>query len=419
MTPRPAVLCALGLALGLGAACFGRPANCELRDGKMFIDGRWVFLKIAKPLLNYADAAAVDSFIPHLPVLKEKHYSVVEINCYWHHFDRTGDMADLPTAPLRKFIDAVDAAGMYPCLSVETYGVGGGHVPEWFWKRHGDAVAIDSRGREVKDDEYGVMSRVPSLFCREYLDAARRYIRALTAAVPHQKILWFETTVEPQFMGRHALDFSPHALREWAAWLEANGFGGPAVPSERPVPQAFLEDARWNRFRAEWLADWINGDAAAFREVAGKDAYVAVDYLETCNPADMRNRNGDSLTFLRRLGSPNIIQVNWHWHVASRRPNACAYENVKRVMNETGRRWAVSEHMTLNGTDYSPEAVPDLLRNTIRQGTGFGWEFVSVTPDDSPFSLYNPDWSPRPTMKIVDERWSAWLDEIRAAHEAR
>ena len=410
------VLCALCGSL----LCFpahARPAGVVLHRGKMYVNGRWTFLKIAKPLLNYADAKSVDDFIPHLPTLKKKHYNVVEINCYWHHFDRKGDATNLPTAPLRKFIDAVEAAGMFPCLSVETYGVGGGQIPQGFWEDHPDAIAIDSSGREVKDDEYGVMSRVPSLFSKAYLDASRKYIWELARAIPHEKILWFETTVEPQYMGKHALDFSPHTRREWEAWLKENNLAGPAMPRP-PVQKDFLNDPTWNRFRAEWLAGWINGDAATFREIAGPDAYVAVDYLETCGP-DMRNRNGDSITFLRKLSSPNIIQVNWHWHVRDNQPNQCAYDNVKQVMKELGRDWAIAEHMTLNGTDYSVEQTPDLLRNTIRQGSGFGWEFVSVTPDRSPFSLYNPDFSPRPTMKLVDDQWPRWLLEIRAVHSPR
>lgn len=405
--------CMLCVLIGALTA-HARPAGVALHQGKLYINGRWTFLKIAKPLLNFADAKSVADFIPHLRVLKKKNYNVIEINCYWHHFDRKGDATNLPTGPLREFINAVEAAGMLPCLSVETYGVGGGQIPQGFWDKHPEAIAIDSDGKPVRDDEYGVMSQVPSLFSRDYLRASRAFIWELTRSIPHEKILWFETTVEPQFMGNHALDFSPHARREWTDWLKRNNFSAPAMPVA-PVPETFLNDPTWNRFRAEWLAEWINQDAAVFREIAGQNAYVAVDYLETCGP-DMRNRNGDSLTFLRHLTAPNIIQVNWHWRVADRKPNQCAYDNVRLVMKELKRDWAISEHMTINGTDYRLEDMPDLLRNTIRQGTGLGWEFVSVTPSDSPFAVYNPDWSPRPTMAVIDDHWTRWLREIQAAH---
>jgi hypothetical protein len=407
----------LAFILLLATSALARPANCVIRDGKLLVDGKWTFLKIAKPLINFADAAAVDRLIADLPVLKAKHYNAIEINCYWHQFDPAGDASDLHTGPLTKFVNAVAEQGMFPCLSVETYGVGGGHVPMGFWKKHPGAIAVDSNGKEVKDDEYGFGSAVPSLFSPDYLAASRNYIRKLTAAVPHERILWFETTVEPQYMGNHALDFSAPARAAWAAWRKRHPeVKAPAMPNGFPVPESFLADPAWNRFRAEWLADWVNGDAAAYRDVAGKDAHVAVDYLETCGK-DMRNRNGDSMTFLRHLTAPNILQVNWTWRVRERKPNQCAYDHVKQVMRETGRDWAVTEHMTINGSDYRTEDMPALLRNTIRQGSGFGWEFVSVTPDSkSNFACYNSDWSPKAQIRVVDENWDRWMAEMRAAH---
>jgi hypothetical protein len=380
----------------------------------MFINGQWTFLKIAKPLINYADEHAVDRLIKDLPILKSKHYNVIEINCYWHQFDPAGDCSDLDTKPVSKFINAVAAIGMYPCLSVETYGVGGGHVPAGFWEKHPDAVAIDSNGKKTSDDEYGVGSKVPSLFSPAYLSASRNYIRKLAAGVPYEKLLWFETTVEPQYMGNHALDFSPSALAAWKKWKRQHpDVKAPRDPAGFPVPESFLDNPAWNRFRAEHLADWINGDAQAYRDVAGKDAYIAVDYLETCGP-DMRNRNGNSMEFLRRLTSPNIIQINWTWRVGQHQPNQCAYDHVKEVIRETGRKWAVTEHMTINGSDYPVKDIPTLLRNTIRQGSGFGWEFVSVTPETrSSFSCYNDDWSPKPPIAAIDEHWAQWMKEIR------
>jgi hypothetical protein len=421
------------LFLMLCPRAVGRPPGTELRDGRLLVNGQWTFLKVAKPLRYFSVAKAVDQLIADLPTLKHKHYNCIEINCYWHMFDHDGDGApDESLEPLRKLIDAIAQRGMYPCLSVETYGVGGGQIPGGFWKAHSDAIAIDSDGKEVKDDEYGVMSAVPSLFSPAYLEASRNYIRNLTRGIPHEKILYFETTVEPQYMGNHALDFSPHAAAAWQAWLNDNHLADPArtINSSRPYlspdenrdgsyfssaarREALVKDPTWNRFRAEHLADWINGDAQAYRDVAGKDAWIAVDYLETCGP-DMRNRNGDSDVFLAHLTAPNIIQVNWHWNATKHAPNQCAYDHVRKAMREQKRNWAITEHMTINGTDYSVKDMPALLRNTIRQSTNLGWEFVDVGASNAGFSLYNPDWSPKPTMKVVDDSWDQWMAEIKA-----
>ncbi|MEX0669901.1 MAG: hypothetical protein WD060_05545 [Pirellulales bacterium] len=78
-----------------------------IRDGKLYVDGSWVFLKIGRPLRNFADPAACQKLTETLDTLQAKGFNALELNCYWHHFDK----------------------GMFPCLSVETYGVGGGQIP--------------------------------------------------------------------------------------------------------------------------------------------------------------------------------------------------------------------------------------------------------------------------------------------------
>jgi hypothetical protein len=388
-----------------------RPAEWEIRHGKLYVKGEWVFLKTAKPLRDFSKSEAVDQLIADLDILRQKNFNCIEVNCYWHHFDKDGDgTIDVDTVPLRKLIDAIHARGMFPCLSVETYGVGGGRIPEPFIKANPDCVAINSAGAQVKDDEYGFHSVVPSLFHDHYLNVTRRFIRNLTGAIDFSKILYFETTVEPQFMGKWALDYSPAAKIAYEAWRKSNP-DAPPWPDRFPIPEEFVADKHWNCFRAQSLARWVNEDAAAFQAVAGKDACIAVDYLETCGP-DMRNRNGDSLTFLRELTCASIIQVNWHWNANLHQPNTCAYKNIRQVMRETNRDWAITEHMTINGTDYVPEDMENLLRNTIRNSTQFGWEFVDVSPKGE-FSVYGENWQPKPTMKVVDDRWVEWLKEIR------
>lgn len=392
-----------------------RSADWTIRDGRLFVDGRWVFLKLAKPLCNFADPAACQQLADTLGTIEAKGFNAISLNCYWHHFDKDADgTIDASLEPLARLIDAIHARGMFPCLSVETYGVGGGKIADPFWKRHAEAIAITAGGGEARDVEYGFKTAVPSLFHAGYRTAVHAYIRSLVAGVPHRKILYYETTVEPQFMGHEDLDYSETAKQAYGSWLAKHGIEGPAWPDAFPVPEEFRTHPTWLRFRAESLADWVNHDAAAFRAAAGSDAYIAVDYLETCG-GEMPRRNGNSVRFLEALTCADIIQVNWHWRAHKKEPNECAYRNVSDVMKRLNRRWAVSEHMTLNGSDFTPDDVPAILRNALAQGTGFGWDFVNVAASTSdPFALYNDDWSPKPLMAEVDDHWPEWQKEIAA-----
>ncbi|MCE9632063.1 MAG: beta-galactosidase [Planctomycetia bacterium] len=401
--------------LAIGTAARPREANWTIRDGRLFVEGKWQFLKIGKPLRDFALPQACEQLTADLDTIQAKGFNAISLNCYWHHFDKDGDgTIDVSLAPLTSLIDAIHAKGMFPCLSVETYGVGGGQIPAGFWKRYPDALAVNADGKDVRDVEYGFGTAVPSLFHPAYREAVHAFIRALITGLPHRKILYYETTVEPQFMGHQDLDYSAPARRAYEAWLAKNGLQGPAWPDAFPVAGAFRADPVWLRFRAESLADWVNGDAAAFRAAAGADAYVAVDYLETCD-SSMPRRNGNSVRFLESLTCADIIQVNWHWRSGKQTANVCAYHNVRDVMQRLGREWAVTEHMTLNGSDYKPEQVPGILRSTLAQGTGFGWEFVNLSASArDPFSLYNDDWSPKPLMAEVDTPWTQWQQEIAA-----
>ena len=393
-----------------------RSGDWKIRDGRLYADGRWVFLKIGKPLRNFSDRAACQAVAGSLGTLQAKGFNALELNCYWHHFDRDGDgTIDVSLEPLAELVDAIHQRGMFPCLSVETYGVGGGTIPEPFWQRHPEAIAINAEGQPARDLEYGFKTAVPSILHAGYRQAVRSYIRGLVSGLPHRKILFYETTVEPQFMGHQDLDYSPSAKRAFQAWSARQGGPIPPWPDAFPVPAAFRSHPDWLRFRAESLADWVNGDAAAFRAAAGEDAYVAVDYLETCDDT-MPRRNGDSVRFLECLTGADIIQLNWHWRTDAVGPNECGYRNVHDVKRRLGRPWAISEHMTLNGSDYVPAQVPAMLRNTLANGTGFAWEFVNVAAATrDPFALYNDDWSPKPLMAAVDDHWPEWQREVAAA----
>lgn len=391
----------------------------EIRDGKFYRNGEWIFLKVGKPLRNFADTGAVERLIDDLDVLKAKHYNAIEINCYWHHFDHDGDgVPDVSLAPLNRLIDAVYERGMMPCLSVETYSVGGGQMPREFWERFPDADAINDAGNTVTDTEYGFGSRVVSIFHEGYRTAARKFIETLTEGIDSRKVLYFETTVEPQFMGIINLCYSLHARKAYDEWREQNGRAAlaPPMPTTFPIPQSFVENEYWNAFRAEFLANWVNDDAAAFRKVAGPDAYVAVDYLDA-EEHTMRRRLGNPEIFLTHLTAPDIIQVNWSWYFPTNTPNQKAYDRVRQVSKTYGRDWAITEHMTFNGSDftqYSDAELRQILRNTLVQGTRFGWEFVSIDASTAgSFSLYNDDWTPKRVMAVVDQHWEDWLATVR------
>src|SRR5690606_19183228 len=50
----------------------------KIENGKFYRDGEWVFLKIAKPLRNFADGNAVQQLIGDLDRLKSKRFNVIE-----------------------------------------------------------------------------------------------------------------------------------------------------------------------------------------------------------------------------------------------------------------------------------------------------------------------------------------------------
>lgn len=404
--------------------------KCELKGGRLYVDGVWKFMKTGKPLRDYGNKEQIEELISHLPILAKKGYTNLALNCYWHHFDFVGDgtiSADIE--PLRRLIDAINANGMFASLSVETYGVGGGTLPAGFWKSYPNAVAVDSNGEKASDTEYAYASVVPSLYDEDYLRCSRNFIRNLSKALSDKDFLYCETTVEPQYMGSRYLDYSEAAKKAYEAWCAKNCKYAPKFPETFPAPEEFVNDVSWNVFRAHWLADWVNNDARAYREGFGeKPVWIASDYLDA-NEKTMCARMGSPMNFLLNLVEPDILQVNWTWHFDDRHPNAKAYARVREVMNATKRDWVITEHMTINGTDYFPHEMEALLRNTIENSTNFGWEFVDVAVDNVDpsqegvviagsfkplnFSVYNNDWSPKPSMAIVEDRWDEWMSIIK------
>ncbi|MBR1574949.1 MAG: hypothetical protein IJ654_00705 [Bacteroidales bacterium] len=396
----------------------------SIHDGKFWLDGEWTFLKTAKPLTSFASEDGCRKVAALLDSLQAKHYNAVSLNCYWNHFDLDGDGSiDVPLEPLRNLIEEIYARGMYPCLSVETYSVGGGRIPDGFWEKWPDAYAINDKGQAITDTQYGFGTKVVSIFHQGYRDAVHRYIRELANAVDTRKILYFETTVEPQYAGDQYLCYSESARREYALWLKEKGITNPdaAMPQGFPIPQEFIQYKTWNKFRAQFLARWVNEDAAAWRSVAGEHAYVAVDYLDGAE-SSMMARDGNPEEFLRALTCANIVQVNWHWDGGTRKPNQKAYDRVWKIRRETGRDWAVSEHMTMGGSAgalvYTEDELDQILENTLHQGTRFGWDFTnSFNRSADAFSQYNDDWSPKWGIHNVDGHWGWWMLRARQIEE--
>lgn len=406
----------------------------SLAQGKIWVDGIHHFQKTGKPLRNFADPEAIAGLIEDLPVIAAKGFTNLALNCYWHHFNPSGDGSiEVPIEPLKKLIEAIHSHGMYASLSVETYGVGGGQIPEGFWEKNPGALAVNHLGQVVSDTEYGYGSKVPSIFCQNYLQGSRGFMSSLVENLGAENFLYFETTVEPQYMGAQWLDYSNNARDAYTAWVRANNRSEALpFPEEFPADDTFKLSADWNLFRAESLAEWINGDARALRSGAGNaPIWIATDYLDA-EENTMVQRSGNAVELLRHMTESDIIQVNWAWCNIERKPNQRAYDRVKQVMKETGRDWAVTEHMTINGADYFVSDMDGLLRNTLDNGTRFGWEFVDIAADrDSPetkpndvlpgdfkpqhFSVYDAEWKPKAPMAVVEDNWDYWMQLVAAS----
>src|SRR5690606_6548861 len=244
-----------------------------------------------------------------------------------------------------------------------------------------------------------------------------------------RRLLWVETTVEPQYLGavnagdrdlrRAALDFSAAARSEFEKWqgeLPADDPGRKIAWPETPEARwAALDDSSFQRFRGEILGRWVSGDIAAIRAVAPL-VYVAVDYNGRFDD-ERRLRTGEPDSFLDAIDDADIIQIAPHAPAWTSR----SWDDVARVNERTGKGWAVLEHMTANGGFPEDDgAMRAILENTLRRGTRLGWEFVNVAADreGDPFAPYFAD-GESPVLDIIDgERWRAWLERIRAPGEA-
>jgi hypothetical protein len=326
-----------------------------------------------------------------------------------------------------RILDHCWERGIFCSLSFETYNVGGGGVPAKLFQLYPDIIARNALLEEARDIEYGGANgrRIPSIHHPRYLKWSRDFIRNFLRAIGDERasqLLYVETTVEPQYLGRNevdadqrraALDYSEPARIGFERWKEALPAGDPRRSYAWPVTQSqrdsSIGNAIFNQFRGEALGLWVTGDIEAIRSVT-PDVYIAVDYNNRFDDPK-RLRMGDPDTFLRAVSGANLIQVAPHapgWGTVS-------WDDVHRVNNKFQKGWAISEHMTANGgfPAYDSEMAA-ILSNTLARGTRWGWDFVNTAnnfPAD-PFHLYHPDWT-SPVLDIIEgTNWDGWLAKM-------
>lgn len=372
-----------------------------IRNGELYVNGQRTVLKTALVLIN----AAVEDVRSYIPILKSKGYNAIKLNASWNFYDTNGDGSldvDPEVTKLNALISEARSQGLFVILSFETYAVGGNAVPRGFFDLHPEAQAYNSDGQRAVDSEYSSnygwdAAPIPSQFSPAYAEASHSFMRNILNKIDTAQILWFETTVEPQYIGNQHLDYSVNAMANYTTTT------GRTWPPDK-------NDLFWNQFRAKQLARWISDYATVIRSIAGQDALVAADYLET-GGGDMVNRLGDSPTYLENLSGVNIIQVNWHWG-CNNGPCDVGYNNVAQYAAQ--KSWGIMEHMTLSG-ELAPYCgqISQLLEHTINKGNKLGWEMVNARPSSSDgFTIYNDDWSPKCIAVELDNNWRQWFARL-------
>ncbi|GMU20746.1 MAG: hypothetical protein AMXMBFR13_08420 [Phycisphaerae bacterium] len=409
----------------------------ELRDGRFYLNEQWVFLKTGKLLRPFERPEAADEAIADLDVLiKRLNYNNISLNIYPDQFDEDADgrvdsNRQAAVAGIRRIIDHCWQRGILCCLSFETYNVGGGGTPAALFKRHPDAVARNALLEPARDVEYAGPDGkwIPSIHHPAYLRWSRTFLGEFLHAVGRERagrLFYVETTVEPQYLGacsvgdkdprRAFLDFSDAARGAFERWRSSlspedahRSLRWPQTQDER---DALLVNRLFADFRAEALAEWVNGDAAVVRKVV-PDVFIAMDYN---GRFDDRHdlRLGSRRRFLEHLMGVDIIQIAPHtpepWGAAS-------WDDVNEVNRRSGRRWAITEHMTATGSwGHDNAEMTAILENTLARGTRFGWEFVNAgnRHERDEFHVYRQDWT-SPCLDIIEgDKWPAWQRKIGA-----
>jgi hypothetical protein len=410
-----------------------RPRFWSIRNGRFYVDDQWVFLKTGKLLRVFGTATTTNQFVADINVMIDPlRYNHIVFNIYPDQFDTTASgRVDASRQPgvevIKKLIDHCWARGVFVSLSIETYNVGGGGVPTKLFQLYPDVVALNALLEEARDIEYSGVNgkRIPSIHHPRYLKWSRDFIRNFLRALGDERasqLLYVETTVEPQYLGRNnvdsdqrraALDYSESARVAFETWRNALPIGDArrafTWPTNQVQRDSSIGNSTFNQFRGEALGRWVTGDIEAIRSVV-PDVYVAVDYNNRFDDPN-RLRMGDPDTFLGNVVGAEVIQIAPHaphW-------GATSWNDVHRVNNQQQKGWAISEHMTANGGfPASDSEMTAILDNTLLRGTRWGWDLVNVAnnfPNDV-FHLYQTNWTSTVLDIIEGTNWNAWLGKI-------
>jgi hypothetical protein len=414
-----------------------RPPFWAIRDGRFFVDDQWVFLKTGKLLRSFGSGAYTDQIIAEIDVMIDQlNYNHLSLNIYPDQFDTTADGRVDPgrragMEGIKRILDHCWARGVFCSLSFETYNVGGGGVPAKLFQLYPEIHARNALLELARDVEYGGAQGkyIPSIHHPRYLKWSRDFIRNFLRDIGDERVsqlLYVETTVEPQYLGRNhvdsdqrraALDYSEAAREAFETWREALPANDPRRDFHWPTTQLQRDNSIgnevFNEFRGEALGRWVTGDIEAIRSVVS-DVYVAVDYNGRFDDPNLL-RVGHPDAFLREIIGANVIQIAPHWvQVWSSK----SWDDVIRINQRENKGWAISEHMTANGGfPTNDSTMASILDGTLQRGTRWGWDFVNVAnnyPNDA-FHLYYPDWTSAVLDIIEGENWATWLDKIGAA----
>ncbi len=126
----------------------------EMREGRFYRNGEWVFIKTGKLLRAFGDAKTADKVIADIDVMVDRlNFNNFSLNIYPDAFDADGDGAIDPArreayANIGRILDHCWKRGVFYSLSFETYNIGGGGTPVEFLPATSRSHRDQRSGRE-------------------------------------------------------------------------------------------------------------------------------------------------------------------------------------------------------------------------------------------------------------------------------